>query len=122
VIFEKLGSRRIISHDQCNYTCSTRELHKREELFLAAELPEAFLPAREKTLPKTEVSTRVRNELKFVSFFFFQKCKLLSKKSLNVTEKAFRRRLGEGLKIPRLRHMQQVLSLNNKGEKGTFAR
>lgn len=47
-------------------------------------------------VPKTEMSTRVRNGPKFVSFF--QKCTLLSKKSLNVTEKAFRRWLGEGLK------------------------
>jgi len=48
VIFEKLGSSRIIFHNHCNYTGSTRELHKRD-FFLIAELPEAFLPAREKT-------------------------------------------------------------------------
>jgi hypothetical protein len=37
------------------------------------------------------MSTRVRNEPKFVSFF--KKCRLLSKKSLNVREKTFRKRL-----------------------------
>jgi hypothetical protein len=51
-----------------NYTCSTRELHKRD-FFLIAELPEAFLHAPEETRSQTEVSARVRNEPKFVPFF-----------------------------------------------------
>jgi hypothetical protein len=68
VIFEKLGSRRVIFHDHCNYTCVTRELHK-TDFFLIAELPEAFLSAREKACSQTEMSTRVPNEPKFVSFF-----------------------------------------------------
>jgi len=77
-----------------NYTDSTREQHKRN-FFLIAELPEAFLPAREKTRSQ---NGSVDKGSKWTKIRFFFKCMLLSKKSLNVTEKAFRRWLGEGLK------------------------
>jgi hypothetical protein len=75
-----------------NYTCGTRELHNRD-FFLIAELPEAYLHAMKRHVPKRKCRQGVRNEKK-TSFLFFQKCMLLSKKSLNVTEEVFRRWLG----------------------------
>jgi hypothetical protein len=51
------------------------------------------------------------------SFLFFQKCMLLSKKSLNVTEKAFRRQLGEGLKYHIFGIRSRCLALTIRVEK-----